>query len=120
MMAATKTVKCVYGDTHVIEQVSFDNPQKMRIKLLETTNPNVDLNDGQSHVIHRENIILDDTIGFQITNEDAECFEHESFEIIESLEKAHKMLCKAVYENPEHNWRSIQIAKDTIQNPEFI
>lgn len=117
---STKTVKCVYGDTHTVLQSSYDNPKKINLKLIQTSNPNVDLNDGESHYIHRGNIILDDTIGFQITNQNGDCFEHESFEIIESVEKAGKLLTQAICEHPEHTWKSVQISDGTIESPSFV
>ena len=59
--------------------------------------------------------------GFQIVNEESENFEHESFEIIESEEKAKKMLSSARESQPESTWKMISIYdEDHIENASYI
>lgn len=127
MDKAIKTVKCLMGHTHEVYQAHYDNPNRTRLRLLSTTADVIRPDDSDSlGCIHRENIIKDDTIGFQVVNSDGDCYEHESFEIIECPEKASNMLTKAICgdiigsDQQESSWKLIQIAPDTIEDPSFV
>lgn len=118
-----KTVKCVYGDTHVIAQSDFDNKKKIRIRLIETSNPNVVLNAAEGSKlgsIHRENIILDDTVGFQVVSDKGDFWEHKANEVIKLPDDAALKLVSAIHRQPNAGWKSVQIAKDSIENISFI
>jgi sensor c-di-GMP phosphodiesterase-like protein len=123
MNLATKTVKSYHNDTYVILQKDFDNKKKIRIRILETSNPNVVIDpssESKFGSVHRENIILDDTIGFQITNLKCEQWEHKANEVIKSTDDALLKLSTSIHREPDAKWNIIQIAKDSIQNLTFI
>ena len=54
-------------------------------------------------------------VGYQIQNEDDENFEHESFEVIESLDVAQQMLSRAREQYPESQWKLMPVDQDAIE-----
>jgi len=112
-MRETKTVTDVYGDQHEILLCDFDNPKKTFIRKTGEHG----LTEG---CVHRDNIILDTTIGFQVVNAAGDCWEHQSFEVIQKNEDVVKRLISAMSAEPDAGWHSIQIAHGTIEKPSFI
>lgn len=120
---ATKTVKSLYGDTYVVYQRDYDNVNKTLLRIIETTNLNALLNadeDSKIGCIHRENIVLDDTVGFQVVNDKGDYWEHESVEIIKLFDDASLKLVSAIHREPDAGWKSVQIANKTIEKAIFI
>lgn len=59
-------------------------------------------------------------IGYQIENEQGECFEHLSFEIIKDFQAAKQSFKEAICKEPNHQWSLKPIYTNTIEKPSFI
>ena len=101
-----KTVKDVYGDTHVILQRHYDNTKKTFIPIISSSRT-----DDHASCLHRGNIIKDDTIGFQVINEQGDFWKHQANEAFECPEKAAKSAIEAMCHEPDNGWHTKQIAK---------
>lgn len=59
-------------------------------------------------------------IGYQVQNEQADNFEHESYEVIGEFKEARELLNKARQKHPESTWKLVPIDQETIENVSIL